>query len=303
MGTDDDPSWFALRRVVFAYGCRLKMSKTHTFTEAYAASWPLFESALSAYSDLMFTRISLVSVQAVILMAHFAEGLGSITLQYNLGSSALHLACSKGLHRQPAPSWGLLSGDVLHRSRIFWAIYCFETSIVARTGRPAGIDDDEITCLVPDASLGPGASHSLYPMFMTKLHRFFSMVSKRLSKVRAHGQTQEQLAKTVGELDEELQGLKKSLSLHLDLDKPVDTSDLDSTLTLNQTLALHFTYYHLVLHLHFPMACPWSWTGTQNPSTSFLEQATKSSIAVATASRATIMSTRLLSVDVNSPMA
>lgn len=65
---DDDPSWFALRNVVYSYGCRLEQSKTKPFREAYAASWGWFENALSVHTEILHFRSSVVSVQALALM-------------------------------------------------------------------------------------------------------------------------------------------------------------------------------------------------------------------------------------------
>jgi hypothetical protein len=67
---DDDPSWFALRNIVYASGCRIVMSKdpTKTFNEAQAESWKFFENALSAHTELVYTPTSLTAVQALALM-------------------------------------------------------------------------------------------------------------------------------------------------------------------------------------------------------------------------------------------
>jgi len=65
---DDDASWFALRNVIYAAGYRLELSRTKTFREACQASWGWFENALSAHTEILHYRTSLVGVQALILM-------------------------------------------------------------------------------------------------------------------------------------------------------------------------------------------------------------------------------------------
>lgn len=64
----DDPSWYALRNVVYASGCRIKASKTESYLEACEASWGYFENALSVYADLLFLESSMVAMQALVLM-------------------------------------------------------------------------------------------------------------------------------------------------------------------------------------------------------------------------------------------
>ena len=60
-----------------------------------------------------------------------------MSLQYMLCSNAMRLACSKGLHRQPARSWNILPREVDHRHWLFWSIYCLEKQICSRSGRPS----------------------------------------------------------------------------------------------------------------------------------------------------------------------
>ncbi|KAK5232919.1 hypothetical protein LTR47_006146 [Exophiala xenobiotica] len=71
----DDKAWYALRNVVWAHGCRVVLSKTKTFRETLQASWSFFENALSVHTETFFLHTSLMSVQALILMAYFSEGI------------------------------------------------------------------------------------------------------------------------------------------------------------------------------------------------------------------------------------
>jgi len=67
------------------------------------------------------------------------EGVGCQAIEYTLGSDALRLAYSKGLHRQPGTAWGISPEEVEHRNRLFWVIYLFEKHIAYRSGRPSVI--------------------------------------------------------------------------------------------------------------------------------------------------------------------
>lgn len=65
---DDDASWYALRNIIFASGCRLLMSVSSTLVESSRASWPYFENALAVHTELLFLPSSIVGVQALVLM-------------------------------------------------------------------------------------------------------------------------------------------------------------------------------------------------------------------------------------------
>lgn len=65
---DEDPSWFALRFTVYAFGCRISMSKKEPYSHAVKASVALFENALSVQSDIMHRHSTIISVRALSLM-------------------------------------------------------------------------------------------------------------------------------------------------------------------------------------------------------------------------------------------
>jgi len=153
--SSDDPSWYALRNTIYAFGCRTILSKDPhvTFKQAQAQAWQYFENALEAHTNLLFTPTGLTAVQALTVMvcpghalrvltliknqSFFAEGLGSPALEYMLCSNAVRLAQSKGLHRQPSASWKMRKSDILHRNWLWWAIYCCDKQIACRCGRPS----------------------------------------------------------------------------------------------------------------------------------------------------------------------
>jgi len=72
---DDDASWYALRNIVFALGCRYEMSSNSTLLESSQRSWSYFENALSVHTDLMFLPSSIVGVQALTLMVRSSPDL------------------------------------------------------------------------------------------------------------------------------------------------------------------------------------------------------------------------------------
>jgi hypothetical protein len=64
----DDKAWYALRNVLWASGCRIVLSRTASLRIAAQTAWPLFENALSAHTEILFTRSSMMGVQSLILM-------------------------------------------------------------------------------------------------------------------------------------------------------------------------------------------------------------------------------------------
>lgn len=64
----EDAAWYALRNVVFAYGHRFVFPDQTSFGKFEDTSWSWFENALSVHTELIFTRTSLIGVQALTIM-------------------------------------------------------------------------------------------------------------------------------------------------------------------------------------------------------------------------------------------
>lgn len=67
---EHDPSWYALRNVVYAAGCRSILSKEHPtpFCVGQGHGWQYFQNALSVHTDLLYSRTNLMAVQALAAM-------------------------------------------------------------------------------------------------------------------------------------------------------------------------------------------------------------------------------------------
>lgn len=63
-----DAAWYALRNIIFAYGCRILLSKTNAFRKANDESEGWFFNALAVHTDLLYFRTSIMGVQALIIM-------------------------------------------------------------------------------------------------------------------------------------------------------------------------------------------------------------------------------------------
>ena len=66
-----DPSWYALRNMVYAHGCRIGQGRKAALGSDVDDSWPWFANALSVLSQILCFRASLVAVQALVLMVIF----------------------------------------------------------------------------------------------------------------------------------------------------------------------------------------------------------------------------------------
>ena len=66
----DDSSWYALRNVVYATGCRTYLStqKSQSWTDVQQRSWAYLENAMSVYFDLLYTPTGLSAVRALAAM-------------------------------------------------------------------------------------------------------------------------------------------------------------------------------------------------------------------------------------------
>ena len=65
---DEDPGWYALRNTIYASGCRIMMSADRNFKQSSIAALGYFENALSVHTEILYSRTSIVGVQALTLM-------------------------------------------------------------------------------------------------------------------------------------------------------------------------------------------------------------------------------------------
>jgi hypothetical protein len=98
----------------------------------------------------------------------------------------------------------------------------------------------------------------LYCKVLIKLAQLSSKVARRLSSVQAFRDAPERIVRTVAELDNECEALKRSVESVIPLDDPVNPARVPPGLTLSQTMYLKFTFFNLVLDIHTCLTHPWS---------------------------------------------
>lgn len=160
------------------------------------------------------------------------------------------------------------------------------------------MDDDEISCQVPQNALDGFSGNIVYCHTLIELMRLSSTAKKRLSSAHALRQAPRQLIETVCDLNKRLQELKLSTQHRFRLDSPLEVSQLPIGITLRQAQSLQYHYFCLVLDINTPLAYPWSGIyayAKQDTAASALFDASWD--AVAQVSRSAILATRQIRVD------
>ncbi|KAK5304001.1 hypothetical protein LTR99_004457 [Exophiala xenobiotica] len=300
---DEDPSWYALRNVIYASGSRIVLAKTKSFRQANQLAWRWFENALSVHTEILYFRTSLIGVQALTLMAYFTENIANPCLEYMLCTVALRQAVAMGLHRQPAPSWNLTEDEQCQRGWLFWAAYCLEKHIALQSGRPSLIDDDDINCQVPTTAPRGGAANVAYCQVLIRLAKVSSLAAKSLSSVQACRQRPNQLLKTVRELDEQLIALRSEYKSTLRLEPRMQSSRGAPALSRQQTVYVQYAYYNAVFDVHTIFTYPWSQSVLglmQHPE--LVEQVEHSTQVVCATARDANLAMHHIEVDASTPL-
>ncbi|GKZ38319.1 hypothetical protein AbraIFM66950_010449 [Aspergillus brasiliensis] len=301
---DDDPAWYALRNTVYAFGCRVELSKAScatTLVEVEERAWQFFQKALSVHTELLYLPTGLMAVQALTAMSYFAEGIGSPSLEYMLCSCAMRLAQSKGLHRGAARDWNLPEPEQQHRNRIFWAIYLLEKHISYRSGRSSVIDDEDITCQLPTTT-SPTCTDDLGCFkYMVQHAQISSRITKRLATGSVFRQTPTQILQAVHELDLELQEWRDSLPSYFHPDKPISHDDLPRSIHPYHALYLRYAYFGSVMAIHSIFTFPWNNSLFDERFPALQEQISLSSYIVVNAARSIILTIPCAQIDASTP--
>jgi hypothetical protein len=219
-----------------------------------------------------------------------------------LCSNAARLAQSKGLHRQAAKAWNLPESEILHRNWLFWAIYCCEKAIAARSGRPSGIDDDNISCVIPTAIVSDSTID--IELFTHAIHhaQISSEISKRLISVSAFRRTPLELIEKVSSLHQSLEQWRAQLPLHLQPGTLRNHLKLSSAKDNINFTYIHFAYYGSLMAIHTVFTYPWitAMFGPA-PTPATRDQVSLSTSIVAEAARNIILTTRYIDMDAASP--
>ncbi|KAF4453500.1 Transcription factor [Fusarium albosuccineum] len=202
------------------------------------------------------------------------------------------------------------TGKFRHASQTSWAYFSnslsvhlelmyFQTTMMAIQALTVMmIDDDQITCLLPQTGNGKGSSSSFYAIALIKLAQMSSLTSKRFALVETQQQSAELLVRIVIELGQKLKTLASHIERAVDLESPVELCQRSREITLQQAIYLRMAYYITVLDVHTPLTYPWSQRLSNiagNPDLHFQVQVS-SDIVVQTA-RKLVMTTQFVRLD------
>ncbi|KAL1898524.1 hypothetical protein Sste5346_003428 [Sporothrix stenoceras] len=257
-GTSEDmgpPSWHALLNAVVASGCRAALSDEETaaaFQASGRAAWAFFQNALAYEPLIIHHATDLTAVQAMAALTVFAQGLSSPQrLEYTLCSMAVRLAQGLALHRRPAAEWGLTEAEQRQRDRVFWVIYGLDKTIALRCGRPAVLQDDEISCRFPRQVRVHQDDLQGLDLFLcfTRMTRICGAVARQLYSVAALSTPSAQLKGTMDQLLADVAQWMESIPTRLRPGRPIH-SIATSTAARMQLLALHATYFYVLCAIY-----------------------------------------------------
>lgn len=144
--------------------------------------------------------------------------------------------------------------EAQQRQRVFWVIYILDKDISLRAGRPAVINDDDISLELPDEEPEDGLGMADMNGKKVNLFRNFIQFSKISSKVylrlysaTAAKQSDGELLNTIGGLDEELEDWRMSMPEEV---RPGCGITIPEGPTLLPVVVLHFAYYNCLTTIH-----------------------------------------------------
>ncbi|KAK5162732.1 uncharacterized protein LTR77_011215 [Saxophila tyrrhenica] len=156
------------------------------------------------------------------------------------------------------------------------------------------IDDDEITCALPQHVNNGSASNLAYCHSLIRLSQLLSRSEKRLSTARYLRSGGKLLMEAIAELQGELDSVRDTLnqSFDLQLGQCLQPASLPPLVSLDQLLYLHYAYLNATLSIHTVLSYPWlrALTGLHSQETSEM-QTNQSAESVARAARAAILLT------------
>ncbi|OCT45439.1 putative fungal specific transcription protein [Cladophialophora carrionii] len=301
---EEDASWYALRNVVYAAGCRQIMARERSgpLLLGQGYGWQYFQNALSVHTDLLYARSSLMAIQALAIMAFFVESIGTPALDYMLSLNAMKLAESKGLHRQAAATWNLGESALQTRSYIWWSVYGLERFNAFRWGRPLSIEDRAITCELP-SKVVDGSMVNLGLLVPAVKHaQILADITEQFTALKASTPTLNEVIRTVDHLEKMLRDWHDSLPPNLRTG--TNYSETPEDMDLVHVLYYHYVFWGTLITIHSILVHPWNVPKIQTKPIellNFRRHSQNSTRKVVDASRAMIRTLSHVSIDICSP--
>ncbi|KAI9742379.1 MAG: hypothetical protein M1818_003912 [Claussenomyces sp. TS43310] len=243
----------------------LSAETPEAYEESGREGWEFFQISVDLISQLVYKPTNIIVVQALAIMAVYAQGLSSPQrLEYTFTVLAAQLAQALGMHRQALESWHLSTYEIQERNRLFWVIYILDKTVALRSGRPSVIDDECISCDFPSGTTiiqteqgiaqnkstqGEGSRFDFFLSY-AQYARLCSRIAKQLYCASALSRPAQELLATAAQIDDRLQAWREGIP---SASKPRASSKLRNIscdVPFIQALVLNFSYNYAVCAIY-----------------------------------------------------
>lgn len=236
-----DKSWSALFYAVLALG-----SQYHdggSYQPANTGSWRFFNTALALVPDLLITKTTLNTVQALTAMAIFALNVSCLQIEYTLVSEGARKAQTLGYNRSTAP------GDD-PRNRTFWVLYFLEKHMSFSIGRSSTIMDSDISSAVPSHLLRWSSVSFDWTLASIRISRLLSRIYSSLFSVSVRDRPNTYYKTTVQSLRSQLKAWTMTIPTEIRPGQPIRPHTIQAFHTkMDIMIRLHYLHYGTALHL------------------------------------------------------
>jgi hypothetical protein len=207
----NDKSWSALFYAVLALGSQYHDGGSYQPTKS--GSWRFFATALAIFPDLLITRTTLNTVQALTAKAIFASNVSCFQMEYTIVSEGAKKAQTLGYNRSTCPG-----EDPCNRT--FWVLYFLEKSMSFNIGRSSTIMDSDISSAIPTQLLSCNSISFDWTRASIRISRLLSRIYASLFSVSVRGRPEAYYKATVQTLKSELELWAKTIPWNSDLNSP-----------------------------------------------------------------------------------
>ncbi|KAH6977102.1 fungal-specific transcription factor domain-containing protein [Ilyonectria sp. MPI-CAGE-AT-0026] len=148
----EDPAFSVALNAILALAQRGRAERSPQNQELADSSWAYAKNSLESVLTVLMRSVSLLSVQALLVLACFFRGTPNPQPFFFLTASALRLSHSAGLHRA-FDHLPISDVNREQRPRVFWIALIFDSRASIRTGRPLAHDINDIS--IPNPSESP----------------------------------------------------------------------------------------------------------------------------------------------------
>lgn len=254
-GSIHNAAWWASFNAVLAMTQRRFIEDSALSHGAVDTPWIAIKNALDVLLEVLMRNTSLMSVQALTVLAWFFAGTPNPQPGFFLAGAAVRMCHAIGLH-QPQTDVGSSNVEVRQRDRVFWAATILDHAASFRTGRPTSQVLQDIKIPLPteyaEESAGmirhPKSSQVLYVFrHMVQIATIQARIYQDLYSIHPSTRSKDHVVKTVQLLDAAVADWKDSIPSEYRPDHPRNA--WDSPIDLN-VVRLHLEYHHCMITIH-----------------------------------------------------